>query len=164
MSETDLKVNIPLLRKAVEWVEQQEKLPEWAREWDQEHWVSEKQWAQLDHLAAVECGDESAEKYAPHCGTAYCVAGYIGQLEDPRFAASDYIKVSRDEALAMGFSHEDLVSKLSISSDGFLMIHVADLAELRLGLGSSQCDDLFDGANDAKTIRILAEEFAGEKL
>lgn len=51
----ETKPNIPALRKAVEWVEQQAALPKEEREWEQIHWISRRS----------------------YCGTAYCVAGYV---------------------------------------------------------------------------------------
>lgn len=49
--------NIPLLRKIVEWVEEQDALPEAVREWDQASWYQEH-------------GEFS-------CGTTMCVAGKV---------------------------------------------------------------------------------------
>lgn len=48
-----MSVNVPLLRKAVEWVEEQVALPESERVWDQSEW----------------------------CGTYMCVAGFIAVVE-----------------------------------------------------------------------------------
>lgn len=56
----DRKPNIPLLRKCVEFVEQQSKLPTQIRNWDQEVWV---------------------RKSDNFCGTVGCVAGNIA-IED----------------------------------------------------------------------------------
>lgn len=54
-------VNVPLLRKAVEWVEEQAALPDVDREWNQEFWY-------------LPAGSHFAET---GCGTTYCVAGYV---------------------------------------------------------------------------------------
>lgn len=74
---TELTLNVPLLRKMVKWVEEQEALPRDRREWRQDWWAQP----------------------AP-CGTAYCVAGkiatdaghtvdrYNGHIEDGRHAAA----------------------------------------------------------------------------
>lgn len=51
--------DIPLLRKAVEWVEWQATVPEQHREWDQEVWIIDAKAAGRD------------------CGTCYCVAGKV---------------------------------------------------------------------------------------
>lgn len=58
------KVNLPLLRKGVEWVIAQDQLPLSIREWNQEFWrVS---------------GDEINRE----CGTAYCLAGYVCEVSN----------------------------------------------------------------------------------
>lgn len=64
---TEPIVNIPLLRKAVEWVEEQDALPEDTRQWMQDVWgLSED-----DRL--MEYG------HSVGCGTAYCVGGKIAE-------------------------------------------------------------------------------------
>lgn len=64
---TILMPDIPLLRKAVEWVEHEAAKPDpLDREWDQSRWR---------RPAAV----RSAE-YGQDCGTSYCVAGYVCQV------------------------------------------------------------------------------------
>jgi hypothetical protein len=71
------EVNIPLLRKAVEWVEKQDKLPKQQRQWDQADWLSpEDVRIEFDTLA-------------PGCGTAYCLAGYVAQLLDEDYKHSE---------------------------------------------------------------------------
>lgn len=52
-----MEPNVPLLRKIVEWVEEQDQLPE-GREWYQGGWFTIK-------------------RDAPWCGTAMCVAGKV---------------------------------------------------------------------------------------
>lgn len=61
--------NIPLLRKMVEWVEEQAQLTE-NREWYQAAWIvvpSEYSWLR-----------DEAENW---CGTAYCVAGKVALMD-----------------------------------------------------------------------------------
>jgi hypothetical protein len=124
-------VNIPLLRKAVEWVEEQEKRPLHQRQWNQGHYVHYNIWAGLkvDDLG--------------YCGTTYCVAGYVGQLLEPRYS---------DDALPVGrLGEPDLP-------------HVNDFAAEALGLTTPQADLLFSGSNTASQVRRIAERLAGEKL
>jgi hypothetical protein len=59
------QVNIPLLRKAVEWAEAEAAKPEREREWDQGYWVT------LPVMRAAELGLDEAQ-----CGTVYCIAGW----------------------------------------------------------------------------------------
>jgi len=140
-------VNIPLLRKAVEWVEHQATLPEIDREWDQGFYVlhplgrarimlaeqegraqrlTHRDLEQVDHIYEV----------AAHCGTAFCVAGYVGQLADDRYVRSD-------------------------SVGG---VHVSDFAKELLGISYSDSERLFDGNNTAADVRRIAEEIAGQRL
>jgi hypothetical protein len=129
---SEKKVNVPLLRKAVEWVEEQASKPEGGN-WYQGSWVQ--------YLANLSEYDRTWlwENYHvdPHCGTAYCMAGYIGQLYDDAYKTSDY------------------------NSDGE---HVSGFAREALGINHGQADQLFAGNNTAERIRQLAEEIAGEKL
>jgi len=87
------EINVPLLRKAVEWVEEQAKKPEIDREWGQQAWYR-KPFAYARYLMQ-ELTDNSRQEFqarirhyshlADHCGTTYCVAGYIGQLLDEEY-------------------------------------------------------------------------------
>lgn len=54
-------VDVGLLRKAVDWVREQDALPWWDSAWAQGEWAA----------------DVSGER---SCGTAYCVAGYIASM------------------------------------------------------------------------------------
>ena len=80
--------NIPLLRKAVEWVEAQAALPEIDREWMQSDWLA------TPHDRArwnFELHGQVAEIVAAHCGAAYCVAGWVAQGVDPRYATASEV-------------------------------------------------------------------------
>jgi hypothetical protein len=74
MSETE--VNIPILRKAVEWAEAEAAKPYELCAWDQENWVipgtaeDAKAWGYNEPF--VESIGKSAE-----CGTCYCIAGFV---------------------------------------------------------------------------------------
>jgi hypothetical protein len=56
-------INIPLLRKAVEWVEEQDAKPE-----------AESAWMQAGTVIV------HPERFGRTCGTAYCLAGYIAAM------------------------------------------------------------------------------------
>lgn len=140
--------NIPLLRKAVEWVEEQDKLPEIDSQWNQSSWVKSALSKGLDllYLDAEERyfsgidGDQRynmAQQVAAHCGTAYCVAGYVGQLLEPKY-------------------------EKSIEPNG--LPHVSEFARNALGLDEVQAENLFASHNDAEDVRYFAEQIAGEKL
>lgn len=136
-------VNVPLLRKAVEWVEEQDKLPLIDRVWNQGDWVTAaaRRARQLLIGVPIEDRPEVAEQIEPHCGTAFCVAGYIGQMHDERYIKSQTV-------------------------DG---VHVSVYAADLLGLDYTNYDgealhELFSGANSAYDIRQIAEELAGETM
>lgn len=123
------EVNIPLLRKAVEWVEQQDALPKEKREWLQEYYVV------VEDLRIFDLHHKVG------CGTAYCVAGYIGAMVDERYQEGQWG-----------------------GGDSTANEHVSTVAERALGLSDIQSSLLFNGSNTAARIRALAEEFAGEAL
>jgi len=122
-------VNVPLLRKAVEWVEAQIELDGWGQ-WDQTAWVTPE--GERIDLYDLEVG----------CGTAYCVAGYIGQLLNPAYAG-------------------DMWGGGAPFEGG---VHVSDIAREALGLTTMQADLLFESTNGPRRIRELAEGFAGGAL
>src|SRR5215510_13907468 len=110
----ELVPNIPLLRKAVEWVEFQETLPEIDREWDQESYhQTPYQYAMTMLVGQLPPGmlgtvtriQQLARRVAPHCNTTYCVAGYIGAMVDPRYVHRDMVNgvhVSQVAGQALG--------------------------------------------------------------
>jgi hypothetical protein len=110
------QVNIPLLRKAVEWAEAEATKPPTRRLWWQ--------------------GDYRMETA---CGTAFCIAGYVGQMLDDRYAETTFV-------------------------DG---THVADFAAEALGIDADCADGvdgLFSSNNSIEDVRRIAEEIAGERL
>ena len=140
------EVNIPLLRKGLEWVEWQDTLPLIDCEWNQGDFVISPEVKAFtliageryrgDHrLTTAEC-EVLTSRVAPHCGTAYCFAGYVGQLEDGRYARTDEV-------------------------DG---IHVGQFAQEQLGLTEDQAEALFSADNTAEDIRAICEDIAGEPL
>lgn len=71
---TDREVNIPLLRKAVEWAEAEAAKPNglWLQKW----WVSPADTSD-SYLMAL----RQAHGLTEDCGTAYCIAGYVCHVE-----------------------------------------------------------------------------------
>lgn len=63
-SMTEGTVNIPLLRKAVEWAEVEAAKPPELREWKQGDW----------RVTPARAGEYLP---VPACGTTYCIAGYV---------------------------------------------------------------------------------------
>jgi hypothetical protein len=75
---SDQEVNVPLLRKVVEWVEAEDKLDPRRREWDQENVIVP------EDVRVRDFGHE------PGCGTAYCAAGAVAAMVDERFVNARY--------------------------------------------------------------------------
>jgi hypothetical protein len=69
----ELTPDIPKLRKYVEWVEYQERLPVVDREWEQKHYV----WTRDDAETIRRLNIEGPLCVERSCGTAYCVAGKV---------------------------------------------------------------------------------------
>ena len=135
------EVNIPLLRKAVEWVEFQATLPEIDREWYQARYIAPPEIMAMNLIqVALETTAhdyrQQLQVLTNHCGTAYCVAGYVGQL-----ASDDY-------------KYADQVGD----------VHVSEFARQELGLTLEESQRLFAGENDAGAVRRIAEAIAGEAL
>lgn len=135
-------VNVPLLRKVVEWAEAESKKPEIDREWKQDLWITTpaaKAFSLFRDVCGVTVKATQVKQVAEHCGTAYCIAGYIAQSVDARYVSEsevDGVDVSRVAARELGIEE--------------------DLACARGGL--------FYGSNTIHDIRRIAEELAGEKL
>lgn len=143
----ETEVNIPLLRKAVEWAEAEAAKPEIDCLWDQSDYITHPvvrawrmtgQYVDLDQEPVARRAERErlANTVAPHCGTAYCIAGWVGQLLDPRFEKADDVKG----------------------------MCVAEFAADALGLDPDQADELFEGSNTIKEVRSIAERIAGGAL
>jgi hypothetical protein len=119
-------VNVPLLRTAVEWAEAEAAKP-----------AESCQWHQADFVADAE--EVAVYRGVTHvdCGTCYCIAGYISQLLDARYATSYFV---------------DDVS-------------MNDFAMTALGIESETgATALFAPSNTIEDVRRYAEELAGERL
>lgn len=150
-------VNIPLLRKAVEWAEEQEQLDELERQWEQASWLKSKYDKAVDWMysqSAVTLGQVrviNTQRFLeqhPECGTSYCIAGYVAQLVDPAYMEDEY--GGQEDVDGLGSEAE---------------FHSSKVAQRALGLTTSQAQMLFDGDNArAYDIRHIAETIAGEPL
>ena len=83
MNETT--VNIPLLRKAVEWAEAEAQKPYADCAWHQAAYVLPKEIA-------------SGAGKSRDCGTCYCIAGYVASLVDPGY---EYVNDMAAPAIAL---------------------------------------------------------------
>jgi hypothetical protein len=130
------EVNIPLLRKAVEWAEAEAQKPVWESQWRQGSYIWPAKHRHDWYLSRLHEATVDREQLEKHCGTAYCIAGYVGQLLEPGYASES--------------AHRG--------------VHVFAFAANALGLTEDQADSLFDGSNTIEDVRQAAEEIAGEKL
>ena len=123
-------IDVPLLRKVADWVDEQAALPIRASAWSQMNWVVEGR-----TIGRTECG------------TAYCVAGYVGNV------LSDYACASDTQTWVVTERGEE---------------HVSDVAACMIGLPIDVLNrQLFSGINSAAEVRSWCEiyaERAGEKL
>lgn len=131
-----IDVNIPVLRKAVEWAEAEAAKPYELSEWVQSRYilpsVNDAAFSGMldtDGWAWVK-DDTVRVKKAPECGTAFCIAGKIAWDTERN---TDYDKAHEIAMDALGIDYHDA------------------------GL-------LFDAHNDIGDIRNIAEEIAGERL
>lgn len=62
ISDSGPEIDLPLLRKVVDWAAAEDEKPEVEREWYQGTWIA------------------PASVLGRNCGTAYCIAGYVGHL------------------------------------------------------------------------------------
>lgn len=91
-------INIPLLRKVVEWVEEQEALSTGKRQWKQMIWFERNNW----------------------CGTRCCVAGKVALLEgwEPVWEENETARVEKDgEVQGVALVARDLLGLNSFQAD-----------------------------------------------
>jgi hypothetical protein len=138
--------NIPLLRKYVEWVEEQAQLPELHREWHQGWWIVDVE----ERNRYREATNSSRGQFRdPNvCGTAYCVAG----------------KVVTDAGYKPVYSFTFGTGNIGEVADGEETYGISELASELLGVTYEDGNRLFASHNTAQDIRKVAEEIAGERL
>lgn len=129
------EVNVPLLRKAVEWAE-----AEWAKGTDEDGRLV-GDWYQGEWVVTAEERD-GYETLAASCDTAYCIAGYVGVLALGPDAFDRSWWFDEDEGVT----------------------HVSEVAQRALGLTTFEADALFKGSNTIEDVRRIAEGIAGEPL
>lgn len=140
-------MDIALLRKAVDWVDEQTQLPKADREWYQGNWRALNEYL-------VE-GDR--------CQTTFCVAGYLAEIGGGEWVQAD-----------PSHGHAHLLFATEGESGAFDMTEYARpvvtawrRAANLLGIEEGQVDDMFGGNNDADDIRRMATYLArtyGEEL
>lgn len=135
--------NIPLLRKGVEWAEEQEQLVG-LRMWNQDFWFRT-----LDRKLAKQ------NMYDPLCETGMCIAGFV--VTEMEF------EISFDPASGIDEGGYYCASYAFDPATG-ITDQISNIATRELGITEEQSRILFDGINSAHDIRRISEEIAGEKL
>lgn len=107
------QVNIPLLRKAVEWAEAEAAKPPELCEWYQAAYCLPQ-----DIIRAV--------GRSPECGTCYCVAGYVATLVSPGWYQADELAAPGIAMEALGL---DPVGRLRLFAMGNTIEDVRRIAE-----------------------------------
>lgn len=168
-------IDIPRLRKEVEWVEEQA-----AREdgkWYQQQWTTIKR-AVVDTLRRqgkvktipalsrpemINMGIAyDLEALQARCGTAYCLAGHISHQEGdiPLIYSAKLGGDGYNQSNLGGTVHSSLV----LTPEDKVMT-VSDRAAQVLGIDNpAHASMLFNPNNTAERIREIAEEIAGERL
>ena len=144
-----MSLNVPLLRKVVSWVLEQDQLALDDREWNQ------GSWAVLDR-GLLERLQATRDKFDPMCGTSMCVAGKIAHEEGWDFEFPD-------EQVA--YEGVEYATKDGVTE------RISIIARDALGLDVDRYGDgppLFDGSNSAKDIENIAKdlvlEYTNERL
>jgi len=142
-------IDVPLLRKAVEWVEEQEKLPTEERGWYQGSWGRREN---AERTLPLHKLDKEEQGY---CGTNMCLAGHIAVLAG--------WEIEYDWRGFGNFCYATEATK------GGRTLDIQDIAIKELGADKGDNDlslvhNLFHGENTAHDIRQSAEMLAGERL
>lgn len=137
--------NIPMFRKLVEWVEEQDQFDENDREWRQESWLR-------DTVRGKKSETNFMLQNVNFCGTQVCVAGKAALLDGwtPVFTTDEVGVV-------------DSWYTMVVEKDGFRS-NLDEVATKALNITYEEASYLFEGDNTAKDVRRIAEEICGERL
>lgn len=159
--------NIPLLRKAVEFAEASaarqltyEQALGTEYEGDDELYFksdpNELTWNQSNwSMLKSRVVDSTEQATLEHCGTAYCIAGFVASQE-PGYTVELNSTPLNDNS---GRFFVDLREYI----DGNPFSH-SQVAREALGLSVYDADALFSGSNSISEVRTIAEKIAGEVL
>lgn len=127
-------VNIPLLRKAVEWAEAEAAKPPELCEWRQSYWVTPSTPEEAAQWGIWGSAGTTAENgRAKECGTCYCIAGYVVATQIGPVGAG--VSMTEEAARLLGLDDD-------CGGPG----------------------GLFSATNTIQDVRRIAEELAGERL
>lgn len=156
---SDENVNIPLLRKVVEWVEAEDQRPMEEREWNQGTWFHNQEYQRASSEAGMHaCASVSFSDplYDEHYREAY---------EEKFLEVFDETKINACGTKACVAGR--LVSEYSDFKDFAVRLNRGDTdwdVEASKILGIEDSRGLFRGSNNASEVSTIAEQIAGEKL
>lgn len=129
-----MSVNVPLLRKAVEWAEAEASKPGGGH------------WCQATWKLDLDASQENAVHIASlaQCGTAFCIAGWVAAQE-----------LGEDRVDYNGFVHYEDGTVEHVADFAADALGIAAVED---------ADDLFAGGNSIERVREVAEAIAGEPL
>lgn len=121
--------DIPRLRKAVEWVEAEAARPWPERQWEQGYYVATRETTDKDARAAWAslAYRESAPK---SCGTCFCVAGFVDQLDGQ---SSPYGEVSTSARRLLGLTREEAGALFAAGNSATDVRRIAESIAARVG-------------------------------
>lgn len=156
--------NIKLLREAVAWAEAEAAKPKQERRWNQASWAKrdiDKRWRKREATFLEEGAEELFRVVPVDCGTAFCVAGHICAAQRDVFVIPEwdfgYYKDRGGPALV----------RHVIPRGNTAAVSIFDRAWDLLGITEDEAFRLFDGSNNIKDVRRIAEKIArnhGETL
>lgn len=138
-----MTVNVPLIRKLWEWIDEQASLPPEKSEWFQNSWI-----AFWHKTPQGEKGEEREfiefpEQIPLDCFTSYCAAGYIASITPGcEWISDDFVAFEGEEHQIKLFAMD------------------------QLGINYEQASFLFNGINDRRTMKHYLESYLppGETL
>lgn len=135
--------DLPLLRKLVDWAEEEEVRQDRGEDGKDVYWM-QNNWLSTDFVR------KNGEVTDQICSTGCCIAG----------------KVALDFGTPIFTDWDGVTEYVRDDNDG-LVYSIREFGREQLGLQKSEADDLFEGDNKAADIRTVAEriaERAGEEL
>jgi hypothetical protein len=136
-------IDIPQLRKVVEWAEVEAAKPRELSRWEQDWWVSDDgEWGEYDAH-----GDYHVMQKDPECGTCFCIAGQLVycNLNAGEYLDSDTVRNRRGNVVTTVAARA--LDLLNVTYEGM-----------------PSRFPLFSAENSIEDIREIAEELAGERL
>jgi hypothetical protein len=154
-----MTVNEDLLVKAYKWAKREDSLAKrgFVSQWDQGNWV-------LPDAVAAQATEGKKERDDVGCGTAFCIAGFVGAQLDRRYASEASVEFSLEECPQCEGTGMYRPEFETVDTPCDHAVHVSEFAQIKLGLGYWESERLFSGGNDIDDIKNVIEELIGREL